>query len=479
MQLSEYAELDATDLASAIRKGDVSAEEVAALANAAIAKLNPTLNAVVHEADPEAYAGSDLDAAFGGVPFLLKDLGHGWAGIPSTMGSRIAEGLCFESDGPIAARFKQGGLRAIGVSASSEFGMNAVVETFRHGPTCNPWDVSLSPGGSSGGAAVAVAAGIVPIAHATDGGGSIRQPAAWCGVVGLKPSRGRNPVGSNQSSDGNAWVVAHHVVSRSVRDTAVALDITSGPLPGDYVNVERPSRSFGAVTEKAPRPLRIALCTQFVEAPHTDPTCVRAARDAAQLLEELGHSIEEVTPDIGLPDMVQTCFELFLHGAAEGILSVSRMTGVAPTSASLEPPSLAVIELARTRSAASLRMALQSMIVMSRTMGSFHEQYDVLLTPAVSSLPCKLGVHHASRYEQNGGEFWDFESGLYAFSPLGSITGQPALVLPFPMPETVLPVGIQLMGRNGDDATMLQLGAQIEQARGWSHLKPAIHAGHA
>lgn len=430
----------------------------------------------MHRVDPAAHPVANQDGPFAGVPFLLKDLGHRWAGAPTTMGSRIGKGLRYDEDGPIASRFRHAGFQLIGVAASSEFGMNAVTETLMHGATRNPWDPSLSPGGSSGGGAAAVAAGIVPVAHATDGGGSIRQPAAWCGLVGLKPSRGRNPYGSSAMSDGNAWVVAQHIVSRTLRDTAAALDQTSGPIPGDFIPLPKAARPFVEAAATDPKRLRIALCTRWRDGSQTDPACIQAAVEAAKLFQELGHIVEEVTPDISYLDMTRVCFELFLPGMSDGVLAVSAMTGIAPSADSLEPPTLATVERSRRQTVADLRGALDRMVLMSRKMAALHETYDILLTPAVSRLPCPVGKHHASTYQANSTDFWEQEGELYEFSPLASITGQPALVLPFFVDGCELPAGIQLMARNGDDALTLQLGGQLERARPWLSRRPRIHA---
>lgn len=476
MNLEEYCSYDGLGLAALVRDRRVTPRELAELATQALERVNPQLNAVVHRVEPSQLQVANGNGPFAGVPFLLKDVGHGWAGVPSTMGSRIGIGLSFEKDGPIASRFRQAGFQVIGVSASPEFGSNAVTESFLYGPTRNPWDPGKSPGGSSGGAAAAVAAGIVPVAHATDGGGSIRLPAAWCGLVGLKPSRGVNPYGSPSTSDGNAWVVAGHVVSRTLRDTVAALDATSGPVPGDFIPLPKRVETYLSGLTRTPKKLRVALCTRFKDAPLTDPECVRTATEAARHLQSLGHIVEEVVPDISYEEMSRVCFELFIPGMAEGILAVSKATGRPADRNHLEPHVLATIEYARTQTLEVFRSALNRMVWMSREMARFHERFDVLLTPAVSQVPCDIGVYEASRYEGTGVDFWSIEAPLYAFSPLASITGQPALVLPFPVSDCPLPTGIQISAAIGGEDTLFQLGAQIEATHPWSHLRPPIHA---
>jgi amidase len=286
----------------------------------------------------------------------------------------------------------------------------------------------------------------------------------------------RQSVRIDQHQRWDSWVVAGHIVSRTLRDTVAALDATSGPMPGDFISLPKRTESFLSSMATSPRKLRIAVCTRFKNAPATDPDCVRTAMEAAQHLQDLGHIVEEVVPDISYDEMSGVCFELFLPGMAEGVLAVSAATGTPADEHHLEPHTLATVEYAKTRSALDFRKALNRMVWMSREMARFHERYDALLTPAVAQLPCDIGVYQASRYAGTGVDYWDIEGPLYAFSPLASVTGQPAIVLPFPIADCALPAGIQLSTAIGDETTLFQLSAQIEATHPWSHLSPAIHA---
>ncbi len=475
MNLDEYTEFDAVALSDLVRKQDVSSAELIACAEDAIARINPAINAVIRPVHQDRDAPIQ-DGPFTGVPFLLKDLGHNFAGIACTMGSRIGRGFVPKEDGPLAARFRAGGLRPVGVTNSSEFGINGVTEPVAFGPTRNPWDPTLSPGGSSGGSAAAVAAGIVPMAHASDGGGSIRVPAAWCGLVGLKPSRGRNPLGSGTSNDATSWVSAQHVVSRSLRDTAAALDVTSGPLPGDYIAMPRHERSFLEELKRAPERLRIALMLSWPDGPNVDEDCRLAAFDAGRLAESLGHIVEEIGPRVSYDDMSDLCRDIFLPSLAEGVERTSAATGLPMGPDTLECQTLAAIKRLQSLSAMDLKRDLSKLAAMSRQVGAFMADYDVLLTPAVSRSPVEIGRFNPESYPPDSITFWSDEMSCYAFSALSSLTGQPSMTLPLSETAEGLPVGVQINGHIGDDATLFQLAAQFEAAAPWDHRRPALHA---
>ena len=477
MRIQEYVRYDGLGLADLVRKGEVSESELADVSFRAMDAVNGPLNAVIERLDPARVSGPcDADAKFRGVPFLLKDLGHNWAGVQCGMGSRIAEGFRYSEDGPLAARFRRSGLMPLGRTNTSEFGINGVTEPIAGGATRNPWDISRSPGGSSGGSAAAVAAGMVPLAHASDGGGSIRVPAAWCGLVGLKPSRGRNPLGSDGAGDGNNWVVCQHVVSRTVRDTAAALDVTSGPRPGDFIPLPKPERAFLDEVSHEPGRLRVAVCTRWKGAPAIDPDCVDAAVSTAALCADLGHHVVEAVPDIPFEEMVDVCFDLFLPGLIEGVEAVGRTTGLEPGDHTLEPQTLATLDRGRNLSALAFKARLAQLTEMSRIMGRFMIDFDVLITPAVSRVPCPIGRYSGSRYQPDDLSFWSEEMDCYAFSPLASITGQPAMTLPLHWTDGGLPVGVQVTGAIGDEAVILRLAGQLEAARPWIDRYPAVHA---
>jgi len=476
MNLSDYTKHDGVGLANLVKSGLISRAELIDAANAAMDAVNPSLNAVIGRLTPPAFDDQSApDAPFAGVPFLLKDLGHGWAGVQCDMGSRIAEGYAPKSDSHLAARLKAAGLIAIGRTNTPEFGVNGTTEPALYGPTANPWDLARSPGGSSGGSAAAVAAGIVPFAHASDGGGSIRVPAAWCGLVGLKPSRGRNPTGP-EGSDAISSIVAHHVVSRTVRDTAAVLDVTSGPTGNDFVPMSGPDEGFLAAVTREPGSLKIALCTRFKEAPKPEGPCVEAAVAAAKLCTSLGHEVIEATPDITYPEMASLCFDLFTPALAAGIEKLIRLTGRSPNNATLEPQTLATLKKGRVMTAMDLVERFYRQAAMSAKMNLFMDDYDVLLTPGVSHVPCMTSEFSPTEYDKDDLGFWDREMHCYTFSPLASLTGQPALVLPLYWTVSGLPVGVQFSAPIGDDATLLSLAGQLEQAQPWIERRAPIHA---
>ncbi len=474
MNLSDYASYDAVGLADLVRRKSVSAAELVDAANSAMDAVNAPLNAVISRLDPPRETDA-ADAPFAGVPFLLKDLGHGWAGVPCEMGSRLAEGFVQPHDSTLAARLRASGLIPVGRTNTSEFGINGTTEPLLNGATNNPWDTARSPGGSSGGAAAAVAAGIVPFAHASDGGGSIRVPAAWCGLVGLKPSRGRNPLGP-EAGDAAHSIVAHHVVSRSVRDTAAALDVTSGPAGGDFIPLASPRHSYLEAIQTPPDSLRIALCTRFLDAPEPEGPCVEAAVAAARLCEGLGHEVTEVTPDISYSEMVALSFDLYTATLVNRIEQMARRTGRTPGSATLEPQTLATLKKGRVMTALDLVDRFNRQTAMSHAMSLFMNDYDVLLTPGVSRVPCMTGEFALSEFEKDDLGYWDREMACYSFSGLANITGQPALVLPLYWTVSGLPVGAQFMCAIGEDATALKLARQLEEAKPWADKHPPVYA---
>ena len=475
MNLSDYTSYDGVGLAKLVRSGAVSRADLIDAANQAMDAVNPSLNAVIGRVDPPVYALGADQAPFAGVPFLVKDLSHGWAGIQCDMGSRLARGYVPKSHTEFARRLKSSGLVVTGRTNTPEFGANGVTEPVLHGATHNPWDAARSPGGSSGGAAAAVAAGIVPFAHASDAGGSIRVPAAWCGLVGLKPTRGRNPMGPDACEAGRP-VSAHHVVSRTVRDTAAVLDVTSGPAAGDFVPLMSPEESFLNAAERDPEPLRIALCTMLNGAPEPEHPCVEAALAAAKMCEGLGHHVDEAVPDIDYQEIASLCFNLYAPTTVSLIERMATAMDRTPGEDTLEPQTLATLTRGRAVTAPEMVASLNKLSALSAAMSGFMQNYDILLTPGVSRVPCMTGEFSPTDYDADDVSFWDKEMECYTFSPLPSITGQPALVLPLYWTVSGLPVGAQLIGGFGADATVLSLAGQLERAHPWADKRPPIHA---
>ena len=480
MNLSEYVQYDGLGLAELVRNRDVTPAELVAAAFDAMDAVDGRLNAVIGRVDPPM-TGPDVDPAapFLGMPFVLKDLWHGWGGVRCDQGSRLGEGYVYPDDGVLATRFKQAGLVTVGRANTCELGLSGMTEPILYGPTRNPWDLSRTPGGSSGGSAAAVAAGIVPLGHANDGGGSIRMPAAWCGLVGLKPSRGRNPLVAPLVGDGAYGIVAHHVVSRSVRDTAAALDATCGSTGDDYIPLAKPTQPFLDQAATEPGRLRIALCTRFRDASAPDGPCVDAALSVAKLCEELGYDVFEATPDIGYPAMVGVCYDLYTLAVVVAIEHMVHATGRAPGPDTLEAPALATLEKGRAMPATQLFSRLEELTAMSRVMGQFMADCDILLTPATSRVPVPIGSFSAANYAAGDLSYWAKEGECYTFMPLFSITGQPAMVLPLHWTDDGLPVGVQIAAAIGEEGVQFRLAGQLERARPWADRRPPVHAGAA
>jgi amidase len=471
---------DAIALASLVRKGEVTPLELVDAAIERIESVNGTLNAVVtpmFELARETAKSQLPDGPFKGVPFLLKDLQAAFKGVRMTAGSNYLKEFVPDHDSEIVARYKRAGLITIGKTNTPEFGILPTTEPRLFGPTRNPWDVSRTPGGSSGGSAAAVAAGIVPAAHANDGGGSIRIPASCCGVFGLKPTRGRNPLGPD-FGDVFGGLVAEHAVTRSVRDSAALLDATSGMQAGDPYYAPPTPRPFLEEVGTPPGKLRIALLVSAPSGTNVDPDCIAAAQDAARLCADLGHEVEEgpTIRELSIkPEMLVDAF--MTHWAAGNawlIDSLSFAVGRKPVEGDLEPLTQILIAMGHRRTAPSYLLAVQILQVYSRRIAALFEKYDVLLTPTLAEPPPLLGSFDAPPDDPT---FPLRRSGLFCpFTPLFNGTGQPAMSVPLYWNDAGLPIGSQFAGRFGDEATLFRLAAQLEEARPWSERRPPVSA---
>ena len=409
MNLAEYASYDAMGLADLVRRGEITPAELEALAHQAIETVNPEINAVIGDVPRElAAAETGTDAPFHGVPFLLKDLGHGYQGVACDMGSRMGKGFVTPSESELARRFRASGVVAVGRTNTPEFGLSGTTEPVLHGPSRNPWDLNVSSGGSSGGASAAIAAGIVPMAHGSDAGGSIRIPAGWTGLVGLKPSRGLVPKGPD-ASDATVWLSMHFVLSRSVRDSAAMLDAMAGPGPGDYVAVNRPDPGYLAMMARPPRGLRIALCRQLPGDMATAPECIAAVEATARLCEELGHHVEEAVPDIDVLTTHRIGYELFLSRVASLISGLENSMSRKPGPDVLEAMTLAAIDAGNDMTMERLFTALKEMEAMTVTLDHFMADYDILLMPAVAGAPFEIGYANPDRGRPYGLAYWQDE----------------------------------------------------------------------
>ena len=473
----DVAWLDATAQAELVRTEQVSPAELVADAITRIEKLNPQLNAVIHELFDLARAtaaGALPDGPFRGVPFLLKDLGAELAGTPLREGMDFAGDYTSVVTQHLTQRYLNAGFVVCGKTNTPELGILPTSEPRRYGPSRNPWHTDHSTGGSSGGSAAAVASGMVPAAHANDGGGSIRIPASCCGLVGLKPTRGRNSL-APQYGDLMGGLVCEHVVTRSVRDSAAILDATAGPVPGDPYWAPPPrGASFSAAAAAAPAPLRIAVMTASPSGTEVHTDCVEAARSAAALCEALGHRLEETTIDVDGDAFVGHFINAWAAGNAWALADWEHRVGRAATEGEVEPLTWALVQLGRSLNAGQYLTAVQGLQRITRQIAAAFEQFDVLLTPTLGEPPAPLGTFDSPPGEPLVGLF---RAAAYVpFTPPFNVTGQPAISLPLHWNDAGLPIGVQFVGRFGDEETLLSLAAQLEQAAPWATRRPPVSA---
>ncbi len=469
----ELSKLDATAQAELVRKKEITRVELVEAAIDRIERINPHINAVVTRMYDEAFdvaKGEPGGGPFPGVPFLLKDLLAAYRGVPMSSGSRYLKDFAPDQDSELVSRYKRAGLIVVGKTNTPEFGLLPTTEPELFGSARNPWNTELTTGGSSGGSAAAVAAGIVPMAHANDGGGSIRIPASCCGVFGLKPTRGRNSLGPNVG-DIYSGLVAEHVVSRTVRDSAALLDATSGYGLGDPYCAPAPSRPFAKEVGADTGKLKIAF---FVKAPLGTPIhadCVAAAEDAAKLLVGLGHEVVNAAPAIDGEAMWKHFMTIWAAGLAWTIRSISSAVGRPPAKDELESLTLAYLEEGERVTAADYLMAVQYMQNLTRGIAKFMSNFDVLLTPTLGSPPLPLGSFASSPGDPMA---LGVCSTFVPFTPVFNATGQPAMSVPLYWNAEGLPIGTHFVGRYGDEATLYRLAAQLEKARPWANRYPAI-----
>ncbi len=467
---------DGLALGEKVRKGHVNATELIKAAIDRIEAHNPALNAVVTKVFEQALDAAKHQTAsgpFAGVPFLLKDLGGALGGVPFSSGSRFFKDVCPPSDSELVRRYKQSGLIPLGRTNTPEFGLNASTEPLVFGPTFNPWNTKRSPGGSSGGSAAAVAAGFVPLAHASDGGGSIRIPASCCGLFGMKTTRGRNTM-APYLGESLAGCSVEHVLSRTVRDSAAALDATAGPAPGDPYMAPPPSKPFLEQVHTEPRKLRIAIATRaFSDVPvHQD--CINAANDAGKLCEALGHIVEPASPTFKSDQLDRDYHRLFAVGATANIRQRAQAIDRPLDPDGFERITWKMMALAEQLSATDYVQLLNRLHAICREIGSFFETYDLLLTPTLAQPPVPLGhldmmMDDLDTYNDR---LWRFAAFTYQFN----VTGQPAMSVPLSWNEANLPIGVQFVGRYGDEATLYQVAGQLERAQPWHHQRPPIWA---
>lgn len=477
---AELERLDACAQAELVRRGDASASELVEAAIGRIERVNPRLNAVIsplYEHGRAAAAGPLPDGLFRGVPFLLKDLGAEQAGLPYYQGNRALRDRSHESkhDAGVGGRFRAAGLVTLGKTNTPEFGWTCTTQPLAFGPTRNPWDLARTPGGSSGGSAAAVAAGLVPMAHANDGGGSIRIPAAYCGLVGLKPTRGRTPVPARL----DARIAVDGVVCRSVRDAAVALDVVAGPSPGAPYLAPPQTSAYRDEVGADPGRLRVGLLARPVGSlAMLHAECESAVQGAAKALAALGHEVEEGAPaalfeeERGARTMPIAVAELRAGLVIHGVDTLGRPfeeADVEPFTWALSGPDYPVVTAEAYLAALEWEQAW-----VARVLEFWRDGFDLLLTPTVGVPPPRLEEMEAPPGEPL--RLVGRVAAQLAYTQPFNVTGQPAISLPLGVSEAGLPLGVQLVADVGREDLLLRVAAQLEQALPWSEGRPPVHA---
>ncbi len=473
-KINEYPSLDATALAALVKQKQVKAIELVDAAIERIEHLNSTLNAVVtpmYEQAREAANGKLTNGPFAGVPFMLKDLGAPFAGVRMTMGSVFMRHFVPDHDNELVARLKRAGLIIVGKTNTPELGILPTTEPRLFGPTHNPWDIDRTPGGSSGGSATAVAARFVPMAHANDGGGSIRIPASCCGLFGAKPTRARNPLGPD-FGDLFSGLVIDHAVTRTVRDSAALLDATAGPDIGDPYWAPPPARPFLQEVGADPGRLRIAFTKTTPGGVKVHPDCISAVEDAAALCSELGHEVVEAVPQVNGELVTMNFMVLWAVGCAWTIDGLGLIMGKAPAPDQFEPLTWALYQMGRQQSGSSYLFSLTILQRVARDIARFFMTHDVWLTPTLGEPPVPLGTFDSP--PENPLEGLRRAIAFVPFTPICNATGQPAMSVPLYWNAEGLPVGVHFIGRFGDEATLFRLAGQLESARPWADRRPSV-----
>ncbi|MEQ1754169.1 MAG: amidase family protein [Micropepsaceae bacterium] len=473
MPFDEYAQYDGLGLGELVAKKDVTPLELVEEAIARIEKHNGKLNAVVYRTFDRARSSATLPVRgpFSGVPFLLKDILGAQKGVPTRQGSNFLPPAPSPHDSTLVRRFTGAGLISLGKTNVPEFGLVPTTESTMYGPACNPWNLDYSTGGSSGGSGAAVAAGIVPLAHANDGGGSIRVPASANGLVGLKPTRGRNPLGPDLG-DIMGGLIAEGVVSRTVRDTAAALDATAGNEMGDPYWAPPQAKSYLQESKTAPGTLKIAFATKSIFGMPFDPECVSAIKDTAKLLESLGHHVEEASPALSGEQLTLAFTPVWAAGVAMLIDATGMMTGRVPTESDFQGLTWGFYQQGKQVSASQYLMCWFQLQTMGRQVAQFHENYDLWLTTTLGAPTVRNGF-----LDMQEKDLTKAVGPLLNYLPVTAIqnaTGQPGISLPLATSANGMPIGLHFAARFGEETTLLRLAGQLEQAKPWAGKHPAI-----
>ncbi|MGW4891654.1 amidase [Kitasatospora sp. NPDC004240] len=476
----ELARLDGHAQAELVRGGELTAAELAEAAIARIERIDARLNSVTvrrfARALAEAPAAQAASGPLAGVPMLLKDLGPTCADAEATAGSAFLAGFVpGGEDAELVRRFRRAGLVILGKARTAEFGVLPTTEPRHGGPAVNPWVPGRSTGGSSGGSAAAVAAGLVPVAHANDAGGSIRIPASCCGVFGLKPTRARTPLGPGVGDLMNG-LACEHVVTRSVRDSAAVLDATAGPDLGDPYPAPpaEPGAFLRAALAGPGRPLRIAVSLRPAAGGSVHPECAAAVDATARLCAELGHHIVGQDPPVGFADLAEPFLTVWAAGVSSAIGAFAALSGRTPRPEHFEDLTWHLYERGRTAPAADYLLAVGTLQRAARALARAHESYDLLLTPVTAEPAPPLGTFATGSPEQ---QMWRAVEFAHE-TPLANLTGQPSMSVPLYTGRGGLPIGVQFTGRYGADALLLALAGQLERARPWGRRLPRATTDH-
>ena len=492
---AEYDRYDGLGLAELVRKKEVKPTELVEEAINRIEKLNPQVNAVIHKMYDSArrVAEEDLpDGPFRGVPFLLKDILTPYAGVPMRSGSRFLKDFVPDHDSEMVKRFKAAGIIVLGKTNTPELGLMPVTEPELFGPSHNPWDLTRTTGGSSGGSAAAVASRMVPLAQGSDGGGSIRIPASCCAVFGLKPTRGRNPVGPDY---GEVWrgLACHHVLTCSVRDSAAMLDATAGPDVGAPYYATPPSRPFLTEVGTDPGKLRIAFTSKPFLPATIQADCIKGLEATVKLCQDLGHQVSEAAPQIDVRAFARAFTTLVCSETRARIEEDEVLVGRKATFGAFESVTWLMGLLGKQCRAPEFSRALNFLQRTSRQVGEFFKDYDVLLTPTLAMPPVVTGAFQPKGVQAMAGKLlgrlnagWLISAlagidvlakqvfEFMPYTPLFNVTGQPAMSVPLYWNDEGLPIGMQFVARYGDEATLFRLASQLERARPWFYRIPTI-----
>ncbi|MFD0904154.1 amidase [Actinomadura sediminis] len=478
MRISEYAEFDAVGLAKLVADGEVTPAELDAVAREAARAVNPQINAIV-ETWPADHPPDHGDAPLAGVPFLIKDIAVSMAGRRMELGSRLAAGNVADADSFVMRRFRRAGLRTFGRTATPELAYGLTTEPLLYGATRNPWDPERSAGGSSGGAAAAVAAGVVPVAHATDAAGSLRLPAAYNGLFGLKPSRGRVSMGPD-ADEVFSGLAVQGGVSRTVRDGAALLDAIRGPEPGDPYFAPQPSRPYAEEVTRHPGVLRIGVLPQAWGGRRTTAPVADALARTVRLLESLGHRVEEAEAGLGVgwDEFVQGIADLMTVNLAALVDALAAASGRPVDSSTLEPVTLAGYHFGQRVGGVRFAAALAMRNRVARSLARSFDAHDVLLTPTSPEPPVPLGAYAEGAEALDGLGWIDRINDRSPFTTAFNVAGTPAMSVPVTSDaETGLPIGMQFAAGYGREDLLFRLAGQLEQASPWAGRTPAVWAG--